>query len=52
MRQQQDLLGVDGSKYNVEFLSNGNDKHQHHGKDLAQLVLTIIFIWENTVGEW
>ncbi|XP_029903375.1 dehydrodolichyl diphosphate synthase complex subunit nus1 [Myripristis murdjan] len=30
VRQQQDLLGVDGSKYNVEFLSNGNDKHQHH----------------------
>ncbi|XP_041660459.1 dehydrodolichyl diphosphate synthase complex subunit nus1 [Cheilinus undulatus] len=28
-RQQQDLLGVDGSKYSVEFLSNGIDK-QHH----------------------
>uniref|UniRef100_A0A8D0D145 ditrans,polycis-polyprenyl diphosphate synthase [(2E,6E)-farnesyldiphosphate specific] n=1 Tax=Sander lucioperca TaxID=283035 RepID=A0A8D0D145_SANLU len=30
VRQQQDLLGADGSKYNVEFLSNGSDKHQHH----------------------
>ncbi|XP_035461890.1 dehydrodolichyl diphosphate synthase complex subunit nus1 [Scophthalmus maximus] len=30
MRKQQDLLGVDGSKHNVEFLSNGSDKHQHH----------------------
>lgn len=30
VRQQQDLMGVDGSKYNVEFLSNGSDKHQHH----------------------
>ncbi|XP_042358845.1 LOW QUALITY PROTEIN: dehydrodolichyl diphosphate synthase complex subunit nus1 [Plectropomus leopardus] len=30
VRQQQDLLGVDGPKYNVEFLSNGSDKHQHH----------------------
>lgn len=30
VRQQQDLLGVEASKYNVEFLSNGNDKHQHH----------------------
>ncbi|XP_051234564.1 dehydrodolichyl diphosphate synthase complex subunit nus1 isoform X1 [Dicentrarchus labrax] len=30
VKQQQDLLGVDGSKYNVEFLSNGSDKHQHH----------------------
>ncbi|XP_056261089.1 dehydrodolichyl diphosphate synthase complex subunit nus1-like [Seriola aureovittata] len=30
VRQQQDLLGVDGSKYNVEFLSNSSDKHQHH----------------------
>ncbi|KAM9333908.1 dehydrodolichyl diphosphate synthase complex subunit nus1 [Symphorus nematophorus] len=29
VRQQQDLLGVEGSKYNVEFLSNGSDK-QHH----------------------
>ncbi|XP_059213071.1 dehydrodolichyl diphosphate synthase complex subunit nus1 [Centropristis striata] len=30
VRQQQDLLGVQGSKYSVEFLSNGSDKHQHH----------------------
>lgn len=30
VRQQQDLLGADESKYNVEFLSNGNDKLQHH----------------------
>ncbi|KAM7367496.1 hypothetical protein PAMP_013788 [Pampus punctatissimus] len=30
MRQQQDLLGVEGSKYNVEFLSNCSDKQQHH----------------------
>ncbi|XP_070705428.1 dehydrodolichyl diphosphate synthase complex subunit nus1 [Pempheris klunzingeri] len=30
VRQQQDLLGVDGSKYSVEFLSNGSDKQQHH----------------------
>ncbi|KAF1376190.1 hypothetical protein PFLUV_G00207500 [Perca fluviatilis] len=30
VRQQQDLLGADGSKYNVDFLSNGSDKHQHH----------------------
>ncbi|XP_078131157.1 dehydrodolichyl diphosphate synthase complex subunit nus1 [Sander vitreus] len=30
VRQQQDLLGADGSKYNVEFLSNGSDTHQHH----------------------
>ncbi|XP_071370714.1 dehydrodolichyl diphosphate synthase complex subunit nus1 [Centroberyx affinis] len=30
VRQQQDLLGLEVSKYNVEFLSNGNDKHQHH----------------------
>ncbi|XP_054474417.1 dehydrodolichyl diphosphate synthase complex subunit nus1 [Anoplopoma fimbria] len=29
VRQQQDLLGADGSKYNVEFLSNGSDKQQH-----------------------
>lgn len=36
MRQQQDLLGAEGSKYNVEFLSNGSDKHQHQGKDLDQ----------------
>lgn len=27
LRQQQNLLGVDGSKYSVEFLSNGSDKH-------------------------
>ncbi|KAM7394911.1 hypothetical protein PAMA_006584 [Pampus argenteus] len=30
VRQQQDLLGVEGSKYNVEFLSNCSDKQQHH----------------------
>lgn len=29
VRQQQDLLGVDGSKYSVEFLSSGSDRHQH-----------------------
>uniref|UniRef100_A0A8C7YCT9 ditrans,polycis-polyprenyl diphosphate synthase [(2E,6E)-farnesyldiphosphate specific] n=1 Tax=Oryzias sinensis TaxID=183150 RepID=A0A8C7YCT9_9TELE len=29
MRQQQNLLGLDGSKYNVEVLSNGGDEHQH-----------------------
>lgn len=29
-RQQQDQLGVDGSKYSVEFLSNGSDKQQHN----------------------
>lgn len=28
-RQQQDLLGLEASKYNMQFLSNGNDKHQH-----------------------
>uniref|UniRef100_A0A3B5API9 ditrans,polycis-polyprenyl diphosphate synthase [(2E,6E)-farnesyldiphosphate specific] n=1 Tax=Stegastes partitus TaxID=144197 RepID=A0A3B5API9_9TELE len=27
LRQQQNLVGVDGSKYSVEFLSNGTDKH-------------------------
>ncbi|XP_034756920.1 dehydrodolichyl diphosphate synthase complex subunit nus1 [Etheostoma cragini] len=30
VRQQQDLLCADGSKYNVEFLSNGSDQRQHH----------------------
>lgn len=29
VKQQQDLLGVDGPKYSVQFLSNGND-HQYH----------------------
>lgn len=28
LRQQQDLLGVEGSKYNVEFLSSSSDKQQ------------------------
>ncbi|XP_073348343.1 dehydrodolichyl diphosphate synthase complex subunit nus1 [Pagrus major] len=28
--RQQDLLGVDGSKCNVEFLTNGTDEHQRH----------------------
>lgn len=28
-RQQQDFLGVEGSKYSVEFLSAGTDKHDH-----------------------
>ncbi|XP_028253477.1 dehydrodolichyl diphosphate synthase complex subunit nus1 [Parambassis ranga] len=27
IKQQQELLGVEGSKYGVEFLSNGTDKH-------------------------
>ena len=39
VRQQQDLLGVEGSKCNVEFLTNGTDEHQRHGKDLAKLCL-------------
>ncbi|XP_034382945.1 dehydrodolichyl diphosphate synthase complex subunit nus1 [Cyclopterus lumpus] len=30
VRQQQDLLGAEGSKCNVEFLSHGSDKRQHH----------------------
>uniref|UniRef100_A0A3Q2UZL7 ditrans,polycis-polyprenyl diphosphate synthase [(2E,6E)-farnesyldiphosphate specific] n=1 Tax=Haplochromis burtoni TaxID=8153 RepID=A0A3Q2UZL7_HAPBU len=29
-RQQQDLLGVDGSMHSVEFLSSGSDQHQHN----------------------
>ncbi|XP_006796335.1 dehydrodolichyl diphosphate synthase complex subunit nus1 [Neolamprologus brichardi] len=29
-RQQQDLLGVDGSMHSVEFLSGGSDQHQHN----------------------
>uniref|UniRef100_A0A672ZA76 ditrans,polycis-polyprenyl diphosphate synthase [(2E,6E)-farnesyldiphosphate specific] n=1 Tax=Sphaeramia orbicularis TaxID=375764 RepID=A0A672ZA76_9TELE len=33
VRQQQDLLGTEGSKYNVEFLRNGSETHQHHGKN-------------------
>nr|XP_057928543.1 dehydrodolichyl diphosphate synthase complex subunit nus1 [Doryrhamphus excisus] len=30
LRQQKDLLGVEGSKYNVEFLSDCGDEHQNH----------------------
>lgn len=30
VRQQQDLLGAEGSKYNVEFLSSSSDKCQDH----------------------
>lgn len=30
-RQQQDLLGAEGSKCNVDFLSRGGDDRQHHG---------------------
>ncbi|XP_056150657.1 dehydrodolichyl diphosphate synthase complex subunit nus1 [Lampris incognitus] len=29
VRRQQEVLGPDGSKYNMEFTSNGNDKHQY-----------------------
>ncbi|KAM6992713.1 dehydrodolichyl diphosphate synthase complex subunit nus1 [Tautogolabrus adspersus] len=31
VRQQQDLLGVDGSKYSVEVLNNSSDKQQQNG---------------------
>ncbi|KAM3602827.1 uncharacterized protein V6R79_011531 [Siganus canaliculatus] len=30
VRQHQDLLGVDSSEFNMEFLSNGGNKHRHH----------------------
>ncbi|XP_054618445.1 dehydrodolichyl diphosphate synthase complex subunit nus1 isoform X1 [Dunckerocampus dactyliophorus] len=30
LRQQKDLLGVEGSKYNVEFLCDCADEHQNH----------------------
>ncbi|XP_076128715.1 dehydrodolichyl diphosphate synthase complex subunit nus1 [Alosa pseudoharengus] len=29
LKQQQEQLGADGSKYSVEFLSNGSDKQDH-----------------------
>lgn len=38
IRQQRDLLGVDVSKHSIEFLSNGSDTHQQHGKALAKLL--------------
>lgn len=38
VRQQQDLLGIDGSKYSVEFLSNGSDKQQHQVLSLRSSV--------------
>ncbi|KAM9356366.1 dehydrodolichyl diphosphate synthase complex subunit nus1 [Pholidichthys leucotaenia] len=30
VRQQQDILGVDGSTYSVELMSNGSEKHPHN----------------------
>lgn len=45
LRQQQDLLGLDVSKYNIEFLTNGSDTHQHHGKGKAgYAVISYIYI--------
>lgn len=32
LKQQQDLLGTDSSKYSVEFLKNGTDKQEHQGE--------------------
>ncbi|XP_059368268.1 dehydrodolichyl diphosphate synthase complex subunit nus1 [Carassius carassius] len=29
LKQQQELLGMDGSKYSVEFMKNGTDKQEH-----------------------
>lgn len=32
LKQQQDLLGMDSSKYSVEFLKNKKDKQEHQGE--------------------
>ncbi|XP_008294423.1 solute carrier family 35 member F1 [Stegastes partitus] len=42
LRQQQNLVGVDGSKYSVEFLSNGTDKH-NESKNIPDPELVLKF---------
>lgn len=32
LKQQQELLGMDSSKYSVEFMKNGADKQEHQGE--------------------
>jgi len=32
LKKQQELLGMDSSKYSVEFLKNGTDKQEHQGE--------------------
>lgn len=41
LKKQQELLGMDSSKYSVEFLKNGTDKQEHQGEvqNLRKLLL-------------
>ncbi|KAI7800137.1 dehydrodolichyl diphosphate synthase complex subunit nus1 [Triplophysa rosa] len=38
LKQQQDFLGMDSSKYSVEFLKNGTDKQEHQGLSCQSVV--------------
>uniref|UniRef100_A0A3Q1C8K4 ditrans,polycis-polyprenyl diphosphate synthase [(2E,6E)-farnesyldiphosphate specific] n=1 Tax=Amphiprion ocellaris TaxID=80972 RepID=A0A3Q1C8K4_AMPOC len=45
--RQQNLLGVDGSKYSIEFLSNGSDKHNDGKQSIVQAAQQICRSVEN-----
>lgn len=43
LKQQQELLGMDSSKYSVEILKNGTNKQEHQGETQNLNVKTVAF---------
>lgn len=50
LKKQQEFLGMDSSKYSVEFLKNGTDKQEHQG-EAQNLRKWLLLLFETpTVG--
>lgn len=50
LKQQQELLGMDSSKYSVEFMKNGTDKQEHQGEALNLRKRLLLFVWDAHCG--
>ncbi len=50
LKQQQELLGMDSSKYSVEFMKNGTDKQEHQGEALNLRKRLLLLFETPTVG--
>lgn len=50
LKQQQELLGMDSSKYSVEFMKNGTDKQEHQGEAPNLRKRLVLFVWDAHCG--
>lgn len=51
LKKQQELLGMDSSKYSVEFLKNGTDKQEHQG-EVQNLRKWLLLLFETPTVGW